>query len=123
LAFLKAADPWTFPIHFTLAKTGVRPGELIHLLIEELDLDGGWMHIRNKPDLGWQIKTRRERSVPRVDEMVAVLRRVIGTRSSDSVFLREQFDLAHGPLAGLTKKLAHIDTRTRRFVHANWQAI
>ena len=80
LAFLKAADPWAFPIHFTLAKTGVRPGELIHLLIEDLDLDGGWMHIRNKAELGWRIKTRRERAVPLVEELVAVLRQVIGRR-------------------------------------------
>ena len=35
----------------------------------------GWMHVRNKPELGWRIKTRRERSVPLVDELVAVLRR------------------------------------------------
>jgi integrase len=73
LAFLKAAGQWDFPIHFTLAKTGLRPGELIHLLIEDLDLKGGWMHIRNKPDLGWRIKTRRERPVPLADEVVAVL--------------------------------------------------
>jgi integrase len=37
-AFLAAADGWSFPIQFTLAKTGMRPGELIHLLVEDLDL-------------------------------------------------------------------------------------
>jgi len=46
LAFLKAADSWSFPIFFTLAKTGLRPGELVHLLIEDLELAGGWLHIR-----------------------------------------------------------------------------
>jgi hypothetical protein len=30
LAFFQAADDWAFPIHFTLAKTGIRPGELSH---------------------------------------------------------------------------------------------
>lgn len=99
LAFFNAAEGWAFPIHFTLAKTGVRPGELIHLLIEDLDLDGGWMHVREKPELGWRIKTRRERSVPLVDELVAVLRRVIGGRSTGPVFLREKFDLSAGRLA------------------------
>ena len=74
LAFLNSADAWAFPIQFTLAKTGVRPGELIHLLVEDLDLDGGWLHVHNKSELGWQVKTRRERSIPLVDELVAVLR-------------------------------------------------
>jgi integrase len=99
LAVLQAAGDWAFPIHFTLAKTGIRPGELIHLLIEDLDLAGGWMQIREKPDLAWRIKTRRERAVPLVDELVAVLRRVIGPRTSGVVFLREQFDPEQSPLA------------------------
>lgn len=64
LQFFQAADDWSFVVHFTLAMTGLRPGELNHLLIEELDLDAGWLHVRNKPELGWWIKTRRERSVP-----------------------------------------------------------
>jgi integrase len=88
-----------------LAKTGLRPGELIHLLIEDVDLDGGWMQIRNKPDLGWKIKTRRERAVPLVDELVAVLRSLIGNRTAGPVFLREKFDPARGPLAGIGREL------------------
>ena len=31
LSFFQKADDWTFPIHFILAKTGLRSGELIHL--------------------------------------------------------------------------------------------
>jgi integrase len=103
LAFFEAADGWSFPVHFTLAKTGLRPGELIHLLIEDLDLEGGWMQICNKPELGWRIKTRRERAVPLIDEAVLVLRRVIGTRTAGPVFLREQFDPAHSPLASASR--------------------
>jgi integrase len=91
LAFLQAADEWAYPIHFTLAKTGIRPGELIHLLIEDLDLEGGWMQIREKPELGWRIKTRRERAIPIVDELAAVLKHVIADRTSGPVFLREKF--------------------------------
>jgi integrase len=64
LAFLKAASAWAFPIHFTLAKTGLRIGELTHLLIEDLDLDGGWLHVHKKTELGWRIKTDHERPVP-----------------------------------------------------------
>src|SRR5262249_22108728 len=60
LAFFKAASGWTFPIHFTLAKTGLRVGELTHLLIEEVDLHEGWLHVRNKTDLGWRVKTGNE---------------------------------------------------------------
>jgi integrase len=104
LAFFNAADQWAFPIHFTLAKTGVRSGELIHLLIEDLDLDGGWMHIREKSELGWRIKTRRERSVPLIDELITVLWRAIGKRSAGPVFLREKFNLATGHLATASRE-------------------
>src|SRR5207237_8019868 len=33
LAFFRAADAWAFPIHLTLAKTGVRIGEAVPLLL------------------------------------------------------------------------------------------
>jgi integrase len=119
LAFLNGADAWAFPIHFTLAKTGVRPGELIHLLIEDLDLEQGWMYIRNKPELGWRIKTRRERSIPLIEALVAVLRRVIGQRAAGPVFLRQQFHpdgcrLAHADRAALAKAVAHRVERAER---------
>lgn len=90
-AFLAAADAWSFPIHFMLAKTGVRPGELTHLLIEDLDLDEGWLRIRNKPELGWRTKTRAERSVPLIDELRSLLREVVGPRTYGPVFLRQRF--------------------------------
>ncbi len=92
LAFLRAANRWAFPIHFTLAKTGIRPGELIHLLIEDLDLDGGWIHLRNKPELGWRIKTGRARDVPLAEELILVMHQLIGARTVGPVFLRERFD-------------------------------
>jgi len=59
--FLSNADDWSFPIHFVLAKTGMRPGELIHLLMEDLDLAAGWLRISNIPDR----KRRSERSSER----------------------------------------------------------
>ena len=91
LAFLKTLDDWAFPIHFTLAKTGLRPGELIHCLVEDLDLEQGWLHVCNKSELGWRIKTRRQRSVPLIPELVAVLRRVLGGRTGGPVFQRLKF--------------------------------
>jgi integrase len=91
LAFFKAASEWAFPIHFTLAKTGLRPGELAHLLIEDLDLRGGWLSVCNKPDLGWLTKTRNERRVPLIPELVAVLKHVVGQRQHGLVFLRPKF--------------------------------
>jgi integrase len=90
LEFLRQCSDWAFPIHFTLAKTGLRIGELVHLLIEDVDLAGGWLHVRNKVELGWRIKTGQERVVPLLAEAVEVVRRVIGTRNSGPVFLREK---------------------------------
>jgi integrase len=100
LAFLKAASDWAFPIHFTLAKTGLRVGELTHLLIEDVDLEDGWLHMCNKAELGWRVKTGTERSLPLLPELVAVLRSVIGGRKAGPVFLRA----VGGPDAGLGRR-------------------
>jgi integrase len=73
-AFLEACDDWQFPLFLTLMLTGLRPGELCHLLLpEDLDLNNGVLHIRNKPQLGWQVKTRNERDIPLVPSLVDVL--------------------------------------------------
>ena len=108
--FLGAADRWSFPIHFTLSKTGLRPGELAHLLIEELDLDQGWLQVRGKPELRWRVKTRRERAVPLVQEVVDVLRHVIGGREAGPVFQRPRFQQdSASPAANHNREaLAHI---------------
>lgn len=100
--FFAAAHHWEFPIHFTLAKTGLRPGELCHLLIEEVDLAAGWLHVRNKPELGWSVKTRNERSVPMHPVVQAVLQRVIGVRTTGVVFRRPKYS-KHGPPANLSR--------------------
>ena len=100
--FLSTADDWSFPIHFVLAKTGMRPGELLHLPIEDLDLASGWLRISNKAELGWRIKTRRERDIPLVDEVIGVLRRVIGNRTHGPVFVRQRFDASVPLLANVT---------------------
>ena len=91
LAFLTKADDWAFPIHFFLAKTGTRIGEAVHLLIEDLDLDAGWLRVVNKPALGWRVKTGNERVVPLLPEVVAVLRGVLKERRMGLVFLRHRF--------------------------------
>lgn len=101
--FLKSADSWSFPIHFTLAKTGIRPGELVHLLIEEVDLQHGWLYVRNKPDLGWRIKTGRDRKIPLLSEVAAVLEHAIGNRTAGVVFVRPSAAAATCPLWGLAQ--------------------
>lgn len=118
LRFFQKADDWTFPIHFILAKTGLRSGELIHLLIEDVDLENGWLHVRNKPELHWKIKTRRERSVPLIEEAVAVLRRVIGNRTAGPVFIRHQFDPLNSPLGNLDQMALQEELR-QRISHAD----
>jgi integrase len=91
LSFFKASDRWAFPIHFMMAKTGIRTGELVHLLIDDLDLNRGWLRIRNKSSMGWRVKTGTERSIPLLPEVVQILRQVIGVRRAGPVFLRQRF--------------------------------
>jgi integrase len=104
LAFLKAAQGAERWLHFIQAKTGLRSGEFCRLLIEDLDLEGGWLHVRNKAELGWRTKTRNERSIPLIAEAIAVLWRVIGDRTAGPVFLRLKFDTAKSSLANRNRQ-------------------
>ena len=100
--FLEACDEWRFSVFLTLMMTGLRPGELCHLLLpDDLDLDSGVLNVRNKPKLGWQVKTRSEREIPLVDPLVNVLRLSVGHRTTGPVFLRRRFEDGERPFAGL----------------------
>ncbi len=111
--FLEACDDWQFPMFLTLLLTGMRPGELVHLLRpDNLDLATGWLYVRNKPRLGWQVKTRNERDIPLVPVLADVLRRVAGSRSTGPVFRQRRFVNGYEPVligydpAGLERELA-----------------
>lgn len=85
--FLNACDDWQFPIFATLLLTGLRPGELTHLLLpDDLNLEEGWLYVRNKPGLGWRVKTRNERYVPLIPPLVEMLRIVTKNRRTGPVF-------------------------------------
>lgn len=114
LQFLVACDDWQFPLFLTLLLTGLRPGELTHLLLpDDLDLDGGWLYVRNKPQLGWQVKTRNEREIPLVPVLVDVLRVMLAGRKTGPVFLQRRYQGdREPPLANLVpqqlqQELAH----------------
>ncbi len=93
-AFLNSCDDWQFPVFLTLMLTGLRIGELTHLLLpEDLDLDAAWLRVRNKRRLGWQVKTRSERDIPLVPELVKVLRVHLGERRSGPAFLRRRWTM------------------------------
>ncbi len=85
--FFEACDDWQFAVFLLLLLTGIRPGELTHLLLpDDLDLETGWLHIRNKPTLGWQVKTRNERDIPLHPALTEVLKRRLGSRHTGPVF-------------------------------------
>ena len=104
---MEACDDWQFPIFLTLMLTGLRPGELTHLLLpDDLDLESGMLYIRNKPHLGWQVKTRNEREIPLVNELTDVLKITIGDRITGPVFLQRRYtsSSAQPELNGQTEK-------------------
>jgi integrase len=59
---LAALNPSDRTAVATLAFTGLRDGELRRLKPEDLDLDGGWLHVRSRE--GAETKTRMSRKVP-----------------------------------------------------------
>ena len=104
-AFFTACDEWQFRIFFTLAFTGLRVGELTHLLIDnDLNLAADLVRVRNKPRVHWKVKTRNIRDIPLLSEAARVIQACVGERDSGPVFLRRRF--AKGgcrpPLAGLS---------------------
>ncbi len=118
---LMACDEWAFPIIATLMLTGVRPGELTHLLVpDDLDLTGGWLHIRNKPELDWQVKTRNERSIPLHPQLILLLRKHVGIRRSGPLFTRRGVVCSGLPLTGRTRAalVAELNLRVEAAVQA-----
>lgn len=112
VAFWGAVEPFWLTVHFTLAKTGLRVGEAVHLLVEDIDWDSRWLLVRNKPGLGWRVKTGLERRVPLLTELAVVLRRLVGGRTSGPVFLRQCFVRGRRPL--LTGTLGELEDALRR---------
>ena len=54
--FLEACDDWQFPIFLTLLALACARRTGASLVPDDLDLESGWLRIRNKPALGWQVK-------------------------------------------------------------------
>ena len=90
--FLEACDDWQLPIFITLMLTGLRPGELTHLLLpDDLDLEAGLLRVQNKPRLGWMVKTRNERIIPLVSPLLAMFRSIINGRRTGPIVVRRRF--------------------------------
>jgi integrase len=91
-AFLELCDDWQFPVFLTLMLTGLRPGELTHLLLpDDLDLVAGLLRVRNKTALGWKVKTRNDREIPLLPVLTDVLRRSLAGRQEGPVFRRRRY--------------------------------
>ena len=81
VGLLNACDPWQLPVFLTLMLTGLRPGELVHLLLpDDLDFEQRLLFIRNRPNLDWQVKTRNERFIPLLPCLSDVLQVFVGDR-------------------------------------------
>lgn len=118
--FLEACDDWQFPLFLTLMLTGLRPGELTHLLLpDDLNLDAGVLRVRNKPKLGWQVKTRNERDIPLVPVLVGVLRHHLAGRIQGPVFRRRRFGC--GSLHQVACGVKSLEQNLENRIHAEEQ--
>jgi integrase len=141
--FLEACDDWQFPIFLTMLLTGLRPGELTHLLLpDDLDLENHWLYVRNKQNLGWQVKTRNERDIPLVPALADVLGWMIDDRNTGPVFRQRRCLAGHvSPLSGfdqlslereLTRRNAEFEKRSgdestrkekQKIAHSLWRDV
>tara|TARA_R100000655_G_scaffold61537_4_gene99957 strand:+ start:830 stop:1930 length:1101 start_codon:yes stop_codon:yes gene_type:complete len=76
LEVVREVRPQWYPEIYTLAHTGMRPGELYALTWGDVDFEAGWIHIRRAV---WrehvdQTKTGAERRAPLTDGLASVLR-------------------------------------------------
>lgn len=112
---IQSCDSWQLPVFLTLLLTGMRPGELVHLLLpEDVDLENGWLRIRNKKRLGWQIKTRNERDIPLLPALKEVLQQLIGARTHGPVFRQPRCQIDHRPiLERLSSKALELELAKR----------
>jgi integrase len=115
LAFFNACDHWQAPLFYVLAKAGLRCGELTHTLVEDVDLQTGLLHVQNKPDLGWCVKTRNIRCIPLPEPVLHVLRHVIGARKGGLLFPRRRSPISDIPRGQLTEAFAAaVEAETQR---------
>jgi integrase len=89
--FFETCDRWQSDVFTFLATYGLRAGELTHLLVEDVDLGNDSFVIRSKSWLHWAVKTGRERQLPLLPEMKAVVLRADGKRRAGFVFVGKEF--------------------------------
>ena len=113
--FLAECPAWEFRVFFALSFTGMRPGELRHMLVGDVDLELRTAFIRNHPELGWHTKTRAERRIFLFDELLEAFRAAIAGRAHGPVFLARRFadDAAGPPLAGMDARALAAERRRR----------
>jgi integrase/recombinase XerD len=82
-AILKASAPHAAPIFLFAMYIGDRIGESVDLQIEDVFLDKSWAVLRDTKDCG------KSRGIALHDQIVEVLRKVIGERKTGPVFLTD----------------------------------
>lgn len=85
--FFGACDDWQFPLFFILNLYGLRVGELVHLLISDVDLPDERFFIRSKPFMLWYTKTSREWVLPIIPQVRPLFKNLIGDRKEGFLFL------------------------------------
>jgi integrase len=120
--FMKNCNSWQFPIFLTLMMTGLRSGELCHLLLpHDIDLHEGLLHICNKPRLLWKVKTRNERCIPLHPVLVKVLTSHLGNRKYGPAFLRRKYDFDQFPTYAHSLNSLENELRERIKSHSSEQ--
>ena len=85
--FFQACDAWQFPLFFILSLYGLRVGELLHLLISDVNLAKEQFTIQSKPFLVWYVKSNRQRTLPVIPAVRPIFESQMGDRGEGFVFL------------------------------------
>ena len=85
--FFTSCDDWQFSIFFILSLYGLRVGELVHLLITDVEFAEDRFFIRSKPFMQWYTKTNRELTLPIIPAVKPIFKELVGKRKEGFVFL------------------------------------
>lgn len=93
LNYCKKSKPYVYLVFLTLSLTGMRSGELTHLLWDDIDFERKVIKIRTKtlPDgREWRTKTRQRREILMDPELVKLLSSVKRSSKSCWVFINTE---------------------------------
>jgi len=105
--FASITNPHLYLTFRILLETGLREQEAIYLCWENIDLEGGMLQVRSKPEYGFKIKDKEERDIPIPPDLLKRLRAYRKTHPNDRLVTGTRTDKPNMKLLRTLKRLVN----------------